>query len=158
MKRKRISPIVLVILVPSFLNLMLFCAFLIYGVWSTNQPPDWGKPFPEGTQIIHQTDTHQGFFRRKGVAVRVVQVPEDCIRAFGNRLRAEGFTSGHYSVDWALEELETIDLAKDILESKYTIHNFDDGAIAFIEEPCSDWEVAVYDLVTGLYCCIEYDE
>ena len=158
MKKTRISLSVFVGLLLAFLNLLLFCAFLVYGVWSTNQPPNWGEPFPEGTQIIHQTDTHQGAFRRKGIAVRVVQVPKDCIREFGNRLRAEGFTSGHYSVDWALEELESIDAAKDVLESKYTIHNFADGAIAFVEEPCSDWEVAVYDLMTGLFCCIEYDK
>ena len=158
MKKRHFSLSALLGLSLAFFNLMLFCTFLVYGVWSTNQPPNWGQPFPEGTQIIQRTDTHRGFFRRKGIAVLVVQIPEDYIREFGNRLRAEGFTSGHCSVDWALEELETIDLAKDILESKYTIHNFDDGAIAFIEEPCSDWEVAVYDLVTGLYCCIEYDE
>ncbi len=138
------------------LPLLLFCGFGVYGIWTTNLPPDWGNPFPEGTQIIQQTDTHQGVFRRKGIRVVAAQVPETCIQQFGNRLRDEGFISGR-PLGLTCEQLDTIEAARDILDAPNTLYNFDDGAIAFIEEPCSDWAVAVYDLDTGLFCYIEYD-
>lgn len=157
MKKRHVSLFTLLGLSLAFSNLVLFCTFLVYGVWSTNQPPNWGKPFPEGTQIIQRTDTHQGFFRRKGIAVLVVQIPEDYIREFGDGLRTEGFISG-CPMGLSRELLDTIEAAEEVLASEYTLYNFDDGAIAFIEEPCSDWEVAVYDLASGLYCCVEYDE
>ncbi len=114
-------------------------------------------PFPEGTQIIQQTDTHQGLFRRKGITVVVVQIPEPYIQAFGDKLRNKEFISGHL-VGEALELLCTVEMARDILDSENTLYTFDDGAIAFVEEPFSEWEAAVYDLETGLFCCIEYDE
>lgn len=157
MKNSRVSLSVLVGLSLAFFNLLLFCAFLVYGVWSTNQPPNWGEPFPEGTQIIHQTDTHQGVFRRAGVTVLVAQIPERHVQTFGNRLRNEDFRSGNLMGEsWEL--LCTIEAAQDILDSENTLYNFDDGAIAFVEEPFSEWEAAIYDLETGLYCCLEYDE
>lgn len=61
---------VLLIMAAVFLVVVPFGTFLVYGIWSTNQPPDWGKPFPEGTQIIRQTDTHQVFFAGKEFAWR----------------------------------------------------------------------------------------
>ncbi len=157
MKKTRISLSVFVGLLLAFLNLLLFCAFLVYGVWSTNQPPNWGEPFPEGTQIIHQIDTHQGIFRREGVAVLVAQIPERYVQTFGNRLRNEGFHSGNLMGEsWEL--LCAIEAAREILDSENTLCNFDDGAIAFVEEPFSEWEAAIYDLETGLFCFVEYDE
>ena len=161
MKKSRIStyPIFVwgIIFFFVLLPLLLFCGFFVYGVWTTNLPPYWGTPFPEGTQITHETDTHQGTFRRKGIRVVIAQVPETYIQQFGNRLRDEGFISGR-PLGLAREQLDTIETARDILGAPNTLYNFDDGAIAFIEEPCSDWAVAVYDLDTGLFICMEYDE
>lgn len=154
--KKHMFSFVLIILV-GLSPMLLLGAFLTYGIWSTNLPPNWGKPFPEGTQIIQQTDTHHGIFRRKGVTIVVVQIPEPYIQAFGDKLRNEEFRSGHL-VGASLELLCTVEIARDILDSENTLYNFDDGAIAFIEEPFSEWEAAVYDLETGLYCCLEYDE
>ncbi len=154
--KKRIFSSVLMILV-GLSPMLLLGAFLTYGIWSTNLPPNWGKPYPEGTQIIQQTDTHQGIFRRKGIAVGVVQIPVPYIQAFGDKLLNEEFRSGHLMGE-AWELLCTVETARDILDSENTLYNFDDGAIAFIEDPFSEWEAAVYDLETGLFCYIEYDE
>jgi len=140
-----------------FSPLLFFGAFLIYGIWTTNLPPNWGEPFPEGTKIIQHTDTHQGVFRRKGITILVAQIPEDCIQAFGNRLWNEEFLSGHLAGK-SLELLCTVEAAKEILDSENTMYIFDDGALAFVEDPFSEWEAAIYDLETGLYCCLEYDE
>ena len=161
MKKNRISTYPLFVWVLIFLfvllPLLLFCGILVYGIWTTNLPPNWGTPFPEGTQTIQQTDTHQGVFRRKGIRVVVAQVPETCIQQFGDRLRDEGFISGR-PLGLTREQLDAIETARDILGAPNTLYNFDDGAIAFIEEPCSDWAVAMYDLDTGLFVCMEYDE
>ena len=58
----------------------------------------------------------------------------------------------------APELLENIDAAADILEAENALYAYEDGAIAFVEEPFSDWFAAIYDLDTGLLCYIEYDE
>jgi len=140
-----------------FSPLLFFGAFLMYGIWTTNLPPNWGEPFPEGTKIIQHTDTHQGIFRRKGITILVAQIPERHIQTFSNRLWNEEFLSGHLAGK-SLELLSTVEAAKDILDSENTMYIFDDGALAFVEEPFSEWEAAIYDLETGLYCCLEYDE
>lgn len=149
--------VLLTILLLTLFAVLPPCAFLMYGIWTTNLPPNWGGPFPEGTKIIQHTDTHQGVFRRKGVTILVAQIPEPYIQAFGDKLRNEEFRSGHL-VGAALELLCTVEAAKDILDSENTMYIFDDGALAFVEEPFSEWEAAVYDLETGLFCCLEYDE
>ena len=150
MKKIRISPFILAILV----FLLLFFAFLVYGVWAMNMPFDWKVPFPEGTQIIQQTDTHQGLFRREGVAVMVAKIPEQHIQSYGDRLRKWDFSLGCPFPDL----FSGIEAAKDILDAPNTLCTYQDGAVALIEEPFSDWFAAIYDLDTGLFVCMEYDE
>lgn len=153
MKKKCISAPALVTLAVGF----LFFGVLMYGIWTTKWPPSWGKPFPEGTQIIQQTDTHQGFFRWKGLRVEVVRIPEQHIQEFGDRLRREGFIPARPGEQFE-EFLNTVETAEGNFDSWDVLSNFSDGSIAFIEEPCSDWERAAYDLKTGIFCIIEYDE
>lgn len=133
------------------------CTFLVYGIWSTSVYPNSIVPFPDGTQILQETDTHQGFFRSKGIRVIVAQIPEDYIFAFANRLRAKGFVLGPPAGP-AYELLATIEEAKNVLDSSNTLFNYEDEALAFAEEPFSDCSAAIYDLETGLFCFIEYDE
>ena len=54
--------------------------------------------------------------------------------------------------------LENIEAAADALDSANTLYTYQDEAIAFVEEPFSDWFAAIFDLETGLFCYIEYDE
>lgn len=154
--RKRLGVLLIVLLLTLFAVLPP-CAFLVYGIWSTSVYPNSIVPFPEGTQILRQTDTHQGFFRSKGIAVIVAQIPENYILTFANRLRAEEFSSGPPAGP-AYELLATIEEAKDILDSPNTLFNYEDEALAFVEEPFSDCSTAIYDLETGLFCFLEYDE
>ncbi len=153
MKKKHILVPVLVTLLVA----LLVSAVLLYGVWTTKWPPNWGQPFPEGTQIIHQTDTHQGFFRWKGIRVEVVRIPEQHIQEFSDRLRNEGFVAALPGKRFE-RLLSTVETAEVNFHSWTILSNFSDGAIVFIEEPCSDWEEAVFDLETGMFYCIEYDE
>jgi len=154
--RKRLGVLLIVLLLTLFAVLPP-CAFLVYGIWSTSVYPNSIVPFPEGTQILRQTDTHQGFFRSKGIAVIVAQIPENYILTFASRLRAEEFSSGPPAGP-AYELLATIEEAKDILDSPNTLFNYEDEALAFVEEPFSDCSTAIYDLETGLFCFLEYDE
>ena len=154
--RKRLGVLLIVLLLTLFAVLPP-CAFLVYGIWSTSVYPNSIVPFPERTQILRQTDTHQGFFRSKGIAVIVAQIPENYILTFASRLRAEEFSSGPPAGP-AYELLATIEEAKDILDSPNTLFNYEDEALAFVEEPFSDCSTAIYDLETGLFCFLEYDE
>ena len=153
MNKRHVSPFVLSMLIFG----LLFSAVLVYGVWTTNMTFDWKVPFPEGTRIIQKSDTHQGIFRRKGLAVMVAKIPESHIQSYGDRLRKWDFSSG-YPIGLAPELLENIEAAADALDSANTLYTYPDGAIAFVEDPFSDWFAAIFDLETGLFCYIEYDE
>ena len=56
------------------------------------------------------------------------------------------------------KKLEIIPEAKLALASENILWTYRDEAVAFVEEPYSDCFAAIYDLETGLLCCIEYDE
>ena len=157
MKKRRVSLFSFAVLIPPFLITAFLGAFLVYGVWATNRPHDWKVPFPEGTQILEKSDTHQGIFRRKGISVVVAKIPESHIRSYGNRLRRADFASGR-PMGMAPELLGNVEAIKDSLDSKNTLYTYRDEAIALIEEPFSDWFAAIYDLDTGIFCYVEYDE
>lgn len=145
------------VLLMDFLCVLLFFVVCVYVVWNANSPAHVNVPFPEGTQIIRKTDTHQGFFRRQGTAITVVQIPAESAQAFGNRLIGAGFWDG-YPYDEPYQRLELIPEAKAALKSDHILWTYEDDAFALIEESYSDYFAAVYDLETGLLCCIEYDE
>lgn len=146
-----------VVLILDVLCVLLFFAFLMYAFWSMNAPSHVNVPFPNGTQILQKTDTHQGFFRGQGTAITVAQIPTEFVQRFGNRLIEEGFWEG-YPYDEPRQRLETIAEAKVALGSDNILWTYRDEAIALIEEPYSDYFAVVYDLKTGILCCIEYDE
>ena len=154
---KKSLGVLLTILLLTLFAVLPPCAFLVYGIWSTSVHPNSIVPFPKGTQILRETDTHQGFFRSKGIAVVVAQIPENNIVAFADRLRAEDFSFGPPAGP-AYELLATIEEAKYILDSPNTLFHYEDEALAFVEEPFSDCSTAIFDLETGLFCFLEYDE
>lgn len=156
MKNKRINHLLRMVLILDFLCALLFFVFLVYAFWSMNAPSHVNVPFPNGTQILQKTDTHQGFFRRHGTAITVAQIPTESVQRFGNRLIEEDFWEG-YPYDEPRQRLETIAEAKIALESDNILWTYRDEAIALIEEPYSDYFAAIYDLETGLLCCIEHD-
>lgn len=157
MRKKCVSLVSIVVRILSFLIAVFLTTFLVYVVWSMNQPANWWRLFPEGTRIVLQSDSHQGFFRRKGVAVVVVQIPESRIQEFGERLKARDF-SRISPVGPGRDLLSSVEEIGHILDSPNTMFNYEDGAIALVEEPFSDCSAAIYDLDTGLFCHIEYDE
>ena len=153
MKKRRFSPFMFAILL---FNLSFF-VFLVYGVWAFNMGFDWKAPFPAGTQILQKSDTHRGLFRTKGTAVIVAKIPEQHIQAYGNKLRRMDFSSGR-PLGLAPDLLTRIEAATDILNAKNTLYTYRDEAVALFEEPFSDWLAVIFDLDTGLLCCLEYDE
>ncbi len=138
------------------LPLLLFCGFFVYGVWTMNMPFDWKVPFPDGTQIIQQTDTHKGLFRSEGVAIVVAQIPRESVQTFGDALVAEGFWTASPHAE-AQKKLGLIPAATPALKSDNILWTYRDEAFALIEEPFSDCFAAIFDLDTGLLCCVEYD-
>ena len=140
-----------------FLYMILILGSCVYVVWNANSPKHVNVLFPEGTQIIRKTDTHKGFFRREGIAVLVAQIPEGFIQGFGAQLRSEGFIALP-PVGTARDLLYTVEEVRHILDSPTAMSHYEDDAIAFIEEAFSDGFAVIYDLETGLYCHVEYDE
>ena len=127
-----------------------------YAVWSTNLPTALDTAFPEGTQILEQTDTHRGLYRREGVAVVVAQVPAEQAQSFEQALREEGLIE-FPPLDHVREILESVEAAAPVLAAEHVLWTYEDKAIALAEEPFSDWFAAVYDPVSGICCCVEYD-
>ena len=157
MKKTRVSLFSIVALILSFFSIAFFIAFLVYGIWMTSVHSNLRVPFPEGTQILRETDTHRGFFRSKGIAVVVAVIPEDHIQEFGDRLKARDF-SRISPVGPGRDLLSSVEEVGHILDSPNTMFNYEDEALALVEEPFSDCSAAIYDLETGLFCHIEYDE
>ncbi len=135
----------------------LVCAFLVYGIWYTNAPARVKILFPEETQFLRETDTHQGFFRRRGIAMTVAQIPTEQRYAFEAYLAGEGFWNS-YPYDEARQKLELIPEAESALKEECVLWTYQDEALALIEEAFSDFFAAVYDLETGIFYCVEYDE
>jgi len=142
---------------------LLFCSplfLLLLGMflseWSARIPSSISMSFPEGTQITEQADTHQGFFRQKGTSIVVAQIPAEHAHAFGEQLRSEEFIV-FPPLDHVQEILKTTDAAAPFLDDKHVLWFYRDEALAFVEEPFSDYFAATYDEETGLYCGVEYD-
>ena len=76
---------------------------------------------------------------------------------FYEKQRNKDFSSGP-PVGPAYELLSSIEAAAQILDSSNTMVNYEDEAIAIVEEPFSDCSAAIFDLKTGLFCYMEYDE
>ena len=135
---------------------VLLIVFSLWGIWSMNSPSNLGVSFPEGTQIMEETDTHQGIFRNEGGAAVVAQVPPEKIQSFEKQLRNEGFIE-FPPLDHVRKLLKTVEAAAPVLDAERILWTYRDEAIAFVEEPFSDYFAAVYDLETGICCYIEYD-
>ena len=161
MKKKRIPSYMLLVLVLFWflvlIPLLLIGGFGFFLFWTSTTPSHVNVVFPNGTQIIEQTDTHQGLFRREGIAIVVAQIPETHIQMFADELREEDFSSAPLSYV-ACDLLSSIDGINDTLASENILWTYRDEATAFVEEPFSDCFAAIFDLDTGLFCCVEYDE
>ena len=136
--------------------LLLIGGFGIFLFWTSTSPSHVNVVFPSGTQIIEQTDTHQGSFRREGIAIVVAQIPETHIQMFADELREEDFSSAPLSYV-ACDLLSSIDGINDTLASENILWTYRDEATAFVEEPFSDCFAAIFDLDSGLLCWVEYD-
>lgn len=162
MKTKKphgILSITLVFILLLFLVLMpllLIGGFGFFLFWTSTAPSHVNVVFPRGTQIIEQTDTHRGFFRSEGIAIVVAQIPRESVQTFGDALVAEGFWTAPPHAE-AQEKLGFIPAATLALKSDNILWTYRDEAFALIEEPFSDCFTAIFDLDTGLLCCVEYD-
>lgn len=157
MKAKKKDYVLRVVLVLDFFCVLFFCVFLVYGSWSFNRGFDWKVPFPEGTQIIQKSDTHRGLFRTKGTAIVIAKIPEQHIQEYAMKLQRLDFSSGT-PMGCAPQLLADIETARRVIDAPNTLYTYQDEAHAFVEEPFSDWLAVIFDLDTGLLCCLEYDE
>jgi len=132
------------------------CLLAGFIIWSNNTPSTLEVAFPEGTKIIEQSDTHQGLFRKEGVAIVVAKVPQEKIQSFGQQLQDEGFIE-FPPLDHVREVLENVEAVAPILEAERVLWTYRDEAVAFVEEPFSDYFAAAYDMETGICCWVEYD-
>lgn len=158
--KKRLSLMLALVICPLtffLLTLFLLFGFFAYGSWSYNRSFDQKVPFPEGTQIIQKSDTHRGLFRTKGTAVIIAKIPEQHIREYAMELRRLDFASGKSS-GMATELLVNVEAARRVIGAPNTLYTYQDEAHAFLEEPFSDWLAVIFDLDSGLLCCLEYDE
>lgn len=157
MNRKEIF----IILAASLAGFLLFVVspllLLNYIRWVETRPTTLPVDFPEGTQIVEKIDTHQGFFREKGVTVVVAEVPPESRQSFAKQLREEEFID-FYPLDQVREVLETVESAAPLLEAERVLWTFHDDTLVFTGEPFSDYFAAAYDEETGLCCYVEYDE
>ena len=87
----------------------------------------------------------------------MAKIPEGQIQSYGDRLRRADFASGR-PMGMAPELLGNIEAIMDSLDSENTLYTYRDEAIALVEKPFSDWFAAIYDLDTGIFFHIEYDE
>lgn len=74
--------------------------------------------------------------------MEVARIPEQHIQEFGDRLRGEGFIPALPGERFE-RLLSTVETAEVNFHSWTILSKFGDGAIAFVEDPCSDWEEAV---------------
>ncbi len=125
--------------------------------WTGSRPTTLPVDFPEGTQIIEKIDTHQGFFREKGVTAVAVQIPPESRQLFAQQLREADFSESSPSYV-ACEALETLESAAPLLEAERVLWTFYDDTVIFTGDPFSDYFAAAYDEETGLCCYVEYDE
>ena len=129
---------------------------IFFSICSMNSPSHLGVYFPEGTQIIEQTDTHRGLFRKKGTAIVVAKIPQEYIQSFDQQLQEEGFIE-FPPLDHVQELLASVEAAAPILEAEHVLWTYRDESVAFVEEPFSDYFAAIYDRDTGGCCWVEYD-
>lgn len=157
MKRKRDLSIFYAVLAGVVLFFLPLCLFVGFVVWASNSPSELGIAFPEGTKILEESDTHHGLFRRKGIAIVVAQIPLEERQDFGRKLHDNGAIATRSVPDDIQDLLEDVEVAAPVLESGNLLRDFRDEAIAFAEEMFSDYFAVVYDLDSGICCCIEYD-
>lgn len=138
--------------------LLIFASAILYICWNANAPSSIGISLPPGTQILQQTDSHTGFFRTKGVAIMVAQVPPEHTDEFARCLQSRGFDYCWGGLtNSTRERLKGISNIEPILESTNALVLYRGETIAFIDELWSDYFTAVFDLDSGLLCCVEYD-
>ena len=157
MNRKEILIMISAALAGFLLFVVSPLLLLNYIKWVETRPTTLPVDFPKGTQIIEKIDTHQGFFREKGVTVVVAEGPPESRQSFAQQLREEEFID-FYPLDQVREILETVESAAPLLEAERVLWTFHDDTLVFTGEPFSDYFAAAYDEETGLCCYVEYDE
>lgn len=156
MKRVKDYSMFYAVLAGFLMFILPICLLEGFIVWSNNTPSTLGVSLPEGTKIIEQTDTHKGLFRKKGVAVSVVQIPLESRYEFEQLLVEANFWDGPIGYDVSVE-MEGMEEIATLLKAENILWTYRDEAIAFAEEPFSDYFIAVYDVETGICGCVEYD-
>ena len=143
----------------ALLPIFLVGGFFVYAIWNANSPSTIGVPLPPDTQILKQTDTHSGFFRTKGTAVLIAQIPSTKIDFFADQLLTVG-VSPYFPDDVAHEKLApagNIDSLFEPGKQRGICWEFRTETTIFVDEDGSDYFAAAFDLNTGLLYCVEVD-
>lgn len=141
---------VFLLLCPLFLGLYL--------VWSSAAPVKLDVPFPKGTEIVEQWDTHKGLFRTEGTAVTVALVPPEHRADFFEKLQECGFSLGHPSDEanalLSKAEHSGVDNAR---FSDWVLWAYQRAQVNTSSEPIPDGFAAIYDPDSGVCCWVEFD-
>ncbi len=133
--------------------LLVFCIVL-----NSTAPEKLDVPFPEGTEILEQWDTHEGLLRTKGTAVVVARIPQEHRIDFLTALRSEELSTG-----WPSEEAKDLFRfaehpgVSDAVHSEYRFWTYRRSRVNFSSGPIRDGFAAIYDPLSGILCCVEYD-
>ena len=127
-------------------------------VWRSTTPVELDVPFPQGTEIVEQWDTHKGLFRLEGTAVVVARIPQEHRTDFYWQLRAAGFSVEAPSTA-ALEQMtaaEHPDVAV-AASSQSVLWTYRFVGFDLAVSPFPDCFAAIYDPNTGICCYVEFD-
>lgn len=130
----------------------------VYIIWHSTAPEKLDIPFPEGTEVLEQWDTHKDLFRTEGTAVNVVRIPQDQRVSFYWQLRDAGFSVETPSIA-TLEQISTAkhpDVASSV-SSQSVVWLYRFSGFEFVVSPFPDCFAAIYDPSSGVCCCVEYD-
>ncbi len=140
--------------------LVHFCPLFLglYIVWGSSAPVELDIPFPEGTEIVEQRDTHKGLFRTEGTAVTIAIIPQEHRDEFSEKLQECGFSLGQPSDEAnALLRAAEHPGVDDARFSSWVLWTYQRAQVNTSSEPIPDSFTAIYDPDTGVCCCVEYD-
>jgi len=110
--------------------------------------------FPEGTQVIEESDSHEF---RDGTALTVVRIPQETSENFAQELQRQNFveTPITESVQWALTGVPEAEASLKVTNGLWYFS--DDTPEQFRGEQYHNYTFMIYDLDTAICYYIEYD-
>ena len=110
--------------------------------------------FPEGTQVIEESDSHEF---RDGTALAAVQIPPEASENFAQNLRRQNFVETPIAEDvqWTLTGVSEAEASLKVTNGLWYFS--DDTPEQFRGEQYHNYTFMMYDLDTAICYYIEYD-